>query len=116
MADPGLTVAFRFGRPDTGQAFDWDDNLWKASIAACTTPNLSATENTDFGDSTRHRYDASVNLGALNDTQDPIPVFVEAIEVADPVVSINEDFMMVAGGQWILWDLDGDLITWGGGG
>jgi len=112
--ESGKTVAYRCIQPVTGKVFDFDDGAWKANLPACTTPNLSAAENTDIGDATHSLYVAELNLGALNDTQTAMRVFVQAIEVADPVVVLNIAGMWVWGGQWILWDLDGDPMVFGG--
>ena len=60
------TVFFRLFN-STGQAFDFDDNTFKA-LASCTTPYVAATERADMGGTGKSCYQASVNLANVNDT------------------------------------------------
>lgn len=114
FAAPGLTVAFRLVQPLLDYVFDFDDSTWKANVASCTAPNLSAAENTDVGDTSYSLYTAQLNLGNINPGGDPLQIVAIAIEVASPVVLINWDSAIIAGGQWVTTDIYGDSIAFGG--
>lgn len=60
------TVFFRLFN-SSGQAFDFDDNTFKA-LASCTTPYVAATERADMGGTSKSCYQASINLANVNDT------------------------------------------------
>ena len=77
---PGKTIYYRLFRPIDSYVFDFDANMWKANVAACTTPELSASEVTDVGDSTYSLYTASVDLSTVNMLDTPMYVVLQAVE------------------------------------
>lgn len=51
----------------SGQVFDFNDNTFK-SLAAATTPYVTATEKADMGGTGRSGYVATINLTNVNNT------------------------------------------------
>lgn len=90
----GKTVYFRFFDPAQGAGantftFDFDDDTWEATLAACADPKLAATEKTDMGDGDESIYVASANLVNFNNTATPLAVVVQAVDdlATDEVIS-----------------------------
>jgi hypothetical protein len=71
-------VYYRLSRDD-GYVFDFDDDTWEVNLAACTTPKLSATERSYLGDADYSRYDASVDLSLLNNSDASRVITAEAL-------------------------------------
>ena len=92
-------IYFRFVRPVDGYVFDFDDTTWKINVAACTDPNLEATENTDVGDVVYSLYFASVELNGVNSSSSPMSVLVEAWrdEATDILEPVTASFWVVSG-------------------
>lgn len=60
------TVFFRLFN-SSGQAFDFNDNTFKA-LVSCTTPYVAGTERTSMGGTGKSCWQASINLANINDT------------------------------------------------
>lgn len=80
------------------RTFDFNDGSWKATKAACTTPELFGTEKTDPGDADESIYVASTDLSNMNGTTTPLKVLVQVVHdlATDEIISESE-FVIVNG-------------------
>lgn len=97
----GKTVYYRLFRPADDKVFDFDDDTWEVNLAACTDPKLAATEKTDVGDATYSLYTASLDLAAVNNTDTPMQVVVQAVEDLATDVIVNWVGFWIANGQML---------------
>lgn len=61
----GLNVYFVVWRSSDNYVFDFTGNVFRATVGACTTPFLAATENTPTGGAGRSHYLAALDLALL---------------------------------------------------
>lgn len=80
---PSRDVYFRFYDPSTDKVFDFYDNTWKASLGACTDPELNTSEVTTVGDATYSYYVTSYDLALIYNEADVKLLLVQAIDESD---------------------------------
>ncbi len=98
----GKTVYYRFLNPANNEVFDFDDNAWEANLAACTTPKLAASENTDFGDTSNSLYIAALDMALLNSTGTPMTVIIQSVDDLATDVIIAEQEIVIASGARVV--------------
>lgn len=64
-ATAALNIYFVVWRSDDNYVFDFNDNTFKATVGAATTPYLATSENTPTGGAGRSHYTASLDLALL---------------------------------------------------
>ena len=64
-ATASINVYFVVWRSSDNYVFDFNDNTFKATVGAATTPYLAATENTPTGGAGRSHYTVSLDLALL---------------------------------------------------
>lgn len=84
-AESGLDLYLRISN-EAGQWFDFDDDTFKA-WASATTPYAMMTEEPLLGGTTRVKYVATVDLGALNDTPEPQRFRAEVCNNSSPALA-----------------------------
>ena len=87
------TVTVRLFRPSDQKVFDFDDDTWETNVAACTTPLLTLTENTDVGSTSKSIYRNTIDLDDVNSSA--TPMYVE-FQFLDGTTILGEE------GEWIL--------------
>ena len=92
----GLTVYFRFIDPSNDKVFDFNDDTWAANVGAATTPKLSGTEKTDFGDADQSYYIGSYDFSDLNATTTAIEIIIQAMDdlATDEIITEAEAFVV----------------------
>lgn len=90
--DAGKTVYLRFMRATDSYIFDQADDTWKVNLAACTTPKLACTENTDMGDAATSQYTVSQDLALLYNGATPLAIIVQGMDdlAADLIIFTDE--------------------------
>ncbi len=88
----GADVYFRVFN-ESGQAFDFDDNTFKA-LASCTTPYKTATEHTSGGGTGESLYVANINLSDIHDAGNAKRLVVRPYDNASPA---DADAALAAG-------------------
>lgn len=90
------TVYFRLFDPSNDEVFDFDDDSWKANLAACTDPKLAATEKTDFGDADESLYTASDDLSDVYSTATAKMFIVQAVDdlATDEIIATADIWIM----------------------
>lgn len=74
--DAGENLFLGIFRLSDGHVFDFDDNTFKA-LSGADTPYVAAAEQTDPGGTGKSSYVASVDLGDINATSDPLDVVLD---------------------------------------